>query len=337
MENRKVMLLGRSSLVVSLPKDWTDLNNVNQGDELSLEVQGDQSLLVYPTIEEEEDRSNMTLYIDADEDKTSIARSIIACYLNGYSHIKLISRKIFSTPQQREIRRIARILYIRIIESDSKTIKMNTLVDESKTSALSNLKRMHMICMSMCNDALNALLNNDSELAKTVYSLDDDVDQFCFFILRLLRSVAMDMRKARQLNLSPIDAQDYQVLVYRIEHVADQAAMIAKHVILLKSEDLKIPDSLVKLIHSAGKQAVNAYERSMDSFFSGDVSQCNDIINQQDELEETDREIASKAFLDYDMKAITVCSVCSLRDAITRIGSWAASIAETAVLRSYTG
>ncbi|MBD3352328.1 MAG: AbrB/MazE/SpoVT family DNA-binding domain-containing protein, partial [Candidatus Lokiarchaeota archaeon] len=229
MEERKLMKLGRSSLVISLPKNWIDLNNLKQGDKLSVEVQGDHSLSVYPSIKEKKKEKNITLHIDVNEDQNSISRSIIACYLNGYSSIRLVSRKIFTTPQQRAIRHVARILFLRIMESDSKNIQMKTLVDESRTSILSNLDRMHMIAVSMCRDALNALFELDKALAKTVYSLDDDVDQFCFFILRILRTVSNDPALLKKLNLEPIDCQDYQVLTYRIEHVADHAASIAKN------------------------------------------------------------------------------------------------------------
>ena len=48
MDQRKIMSLGRSSLVISLPKHWTQLNELKQGDVVSLAIQRDRSLSIFP-------------------------------------------------------------------------------------------------------------------------------------------------------------------------------------------------------------------------------------------------------------------------------------------------
>ncbi len=335
MEQRKVMSLGRSSHVISLPKLWVEMNELKRGDVVSLEVQRDRSLIVFPGDERRKEERKITLYINPKETETSIVRSIIACYLNGYSSIRLAARNIFSIPQQKAIRRIAGILYMRILEADAKSMHITTLVDESKASVVSSVHRMHLIANSMCRDAFNSLRDQNAALAKAVYSLDDDVDHFCFFLLRLLRSAAVDSVLAKQLDLDPIDCLDYQVLVYRIEHVADQAANVARHMIMLDGERLTIPDSLVKLIFVSGTEAIDSYDKAVKSFLSKDVTSCNEIIERQREIEKLGREISSQSFLIPHMNAVAICAVCSIRDSIERIAEWAANIAESVILRSY--
>jgi len=336
MEQRKVMLLGRSSLVISLPKHWADLNKLSQGDLVSLEVQRDNSLLVFPGIEgKKEEEKKITLYIDPSETEDSIARGIISCYLNGYSSIILVSRKIFSTAQHRAIRRTAGVLYMRIMESDSKNMRLTTLIDESKASILSSIQRMHLIANSMCQDALKSLKDQNADLARTVYSLDDDIDHFCFFLLRLLRTAATDMVLAKQLKLDPIDCLDYQTLIYRIEHAADNVANIVKHIIMLHGRKRNIPDSLITMLFAFGYEAMDAYDKAVNSFFSNDITECNDIIERQKKFEKSDQEIASQTFVTSDMDSETICAVCSMRENIRRIAEWAALIAENTILRSY--
>ncbi len=335
MEQRKVMSLGRSSHVISLPKHWVELNKLKRGDVVSLDVQRDRSLIVFPGVERKKEERKITLHINPSETEASIVRSIIACYLNGYSSIRLAARNIFSTPQQKAIRRIAEILYMRIMESDAKSMHITTLVDESKASVVSSVHRMHLIANSMCRDAFNSLRDQNAALAKAVYSLDDDVDHFCFFLLRLLRSAAIDSVLAKQLDIDPIDCLDYQVLVYRIEHVADHAANIARHIIMLDGERLTIPDSLVKLMFVSGSEAIDSYDKAVKSFFSKDVTSCDEVIERQKEIEKLGREISSQSFLIPQMNAVTICAVCSIRDSIERIAEWAAGIAENVILRSY--
>ena len=335
LEQRKVMALGRSSLVISLPKHWANLNKLKQGDVVSLEIQRNRSLVVFPGSTRKSEERKITLYIDPSESEDSIARSIIACYLNGYSSIILASRKIFSIPQQKAIRRTAEILYMRLMESDARKMQITTLIDESRASVVSSVHRMHLVANSMCRDVCSSLKDQNAALARAVYSLDDDVDHFCFFLLRLLRSAAIDPVLANQLDLDPIDCLDYQTLVYRIEHVADLAANIAKHIIMLDGEKQRTPDPLLKLMFAFGNDAVDSYDKAVNSFFSKDIASCNEIIKRRGEIEKSDRQIASQSFLTPKMNAVTICSVCSIRESIKRIAEWAEAIAENTILLSY--
>jgi len=43
MERRKISKLGKYSLVVTLPKNWTKMNKLQGGDEVSLKIQDDGS------------------------------------------------------------------------------------------------------------------------------------------------------------------------------------------------------------------------------------------------------------------------------------------------------
>lgn len=335
MDQRKIVSLGRSSLVISLPKHWVKLNELKQGDVVSLVVQRDRSLAVFPGVGRTEKPRELTIHINSDEKEVSIVRRIIACYLNGYSGIKLISDKVFSVAQLKAIRHIVRVLYMRIMDSDAKSVYIITLIDESKAPVISGIHRMYIISNSMCRDAFNSLGSRDAKLAKAVYSLDDDVDHFSFFLLRLLRRVALDPTMANQLGLEPLDCLDYQTLVHKIEHVADHATNIAKQVIMLNGRRQRISDPLLKLILTAGNEVIDTYFRAVEDFFSEDVASSNEIIEHQKKVEKQDQEIASRAFLDEKKNPLIICAICSIRDSIARIAEYAADIAEITINRSY--
>ncbi len=334
MEQRKIMSLGRSSLVISLPKNWVKLSELKQGDFVSLAVRRDRSLVVFPGAERKKEAKTITLQIDPDEKEVMVVRKIIACYMNGYSEIRLISKKIFSTTQQKAIRHIVGVLYMRIMESDARSISLQTLIDESRASVISGIRRMHLISSSMCRDALNSLENRDAKLARAVYTVDDDVDHFSFFLLRLLRSAALDPALAEQLELEPIDCLDYQTLVHIIEHVADHAASIAKNMIVLEGRSQKITDAIVELMLTAGNAALSSYNKAVEAFFSMNVRGSDGIIEEQGRIEKLDLDIASKSFL-TEKSALTICATCTIRDSIKRIAEYAADIAEITINRSY--
>jgi phosphate uptake regulator len=329
------MSLGRSSMVISLPKNWMQLNELKKGDVVSLAIQRDRSLVVYPRAELKSISKEITLRIGRDDDETLITQKIIGPFLNGYSGITLISEKIFSIPQRKAIRNIVGRLFMRIMESDSKGVYAQTLSDESKASLEQALQRMHLISYSMCEDVFTSLKNNDIALAKSVFSLDDDVDHFSFFILRLLRNAAQDASLANDLRVDPLDCMDHQTLVYRIEHAADYSADIARHLIMLDGSRQKIPDDVLELMFTAGKKAVDLYVKSVNAFFSKDVPFSVEIMKYHQRIEKLDQEIAVKSFTGEHKNAQLVCGICSIRDNIKRIADCAANIAEVAVNRAF--
>jgi phosphate uptake regulator len=322
-------------MVISLPKNWMQLNELKKGDVVSFAIERDRSLVVYPGAERKTKRKEITLRISQNEDDALITQRIIGSYLNGYSGIAIISEKIFSVPQRKAIRSAAGKLYMRIMESDSKGVYIQTLMDESKASLEQAIQRMHLISHSMCEDAFTSLKNNDVALAKSVLSLDDDVDHFSFFILRLLRSAAQDPVLANELRIDPIDCMDHQTLVYRIEHAADYTADIARHIIMLDGTQQKIPDDVLELMVTAGTEAVDLYVRAVSSFFSKDVPFSVEIMKNHRRIEKLDQEIASKAFTGQNKSDQLVCSICSIRDNIKRIADCAANIAEVAIYRAF--
>ncbi|MBC7130503.1 phosphate uptake regulator PhoU, partial [Candidatus Bathyarchaeota archaeon] len=265
---------------------------------------------------------------------TSIIRNIIACYLNGYSLIRLISKNFFSVKQQKAIRKIAQMLYLRILEADTKEIQMATLIDEAKASIETGINRIYKISSSMVRDAFTALKKQDASLARSVYTLDDEVDHFSFFLLRLLRKAAVNPSLANELNLETIDCLDYQTLVHRIEQIADQASSIAQHIIMLDGRQKKISDLLLEKMSSAGADALALYEKSIAALFEKDVKLAVEVIEQQIKIDKLDREIASLSFM-KEKDTEVICACCSIRDSIKRIAECAADIAEITLNRSF--
>jgi phosphate uptake regulator len=332
---RKIMSLGKSSLVVSLPKEWMQLNELKKGDTVTFNIQRDRSLVIYPSTLKRSEPKEITLTIEHGEEELLTTQKILGAFLNGYSGIMLNSDKIFSVPQTRTIRNIARKLYMRVMEADAKSVYIQNIMDESKASLEQAIQRMHLISRSMCEDVINALKNDDAALAKSVYSLDDDVDHFAFFILRILRNAAQDPILAQGIHVDPLDCMDHQILVYRMEHASDYAAEIARHLIMLNGTKQKIPDDVLALMVTAGTEVVDLYVKAFAAFFSKDVTATVEIMKYEQRMEKLEIEIASKAFTGAPKPAELVCAICSIRDNIKRLSHCAISIAEITVNRAF--
>ena len=332
---RKIMSLGKSSLVVSLPKEWMKLNDLKKGETVSFSIQRDCSLVVYPSALKKTELKEITLKIAQNEEEILITQKILGSFLNGYTGVTLSSEGIFTVPQTKAIRNMAGRLYMRVMEAEPKSVYMQSLMDETKASLEQAIQRMHLISRSMCEGAFTALKNNDVPLAKSSYSLDDDVDHFAFFIMRILRNAAQNPHLANELHIDPLDCMDYQMLVSRMEHASDYAAEITKHIVMLNGANQTIPEDVLALMINAGTEVAELYVKAVQAFFSKDVNTAVTIMKHRQKLEKLDVEITSKAFIGSQKNAELVCGICSIRDNIKRISHCTFSIAEFAVNRAF--
>ncbi len=332
---RKIMSLGKSSLVVSLPKNWMQLNDLKKGDSVSFNIQRDRSLVIYPSAFKKSEPKEITLSIGQNEEPLLVTQKILGAFLNGYSGIILTSEKIFSVTQTKAIRRMAGRLYMRVMEADAKCVYIQSLMDESKASLEQAVQRMHLMSRSMIEGAITALESSDIELAKSVMSLDDDVDHFGFFILRILRNAAQDPVLANELHVDPLDCMDHQILAYRMEYAGDYAADIARHIIMLDGAKQKIPDEVLQIMLNTGKEVLDLYVRGITAFFVKDVNAAVEIMKYRQKMDKAEMEIATKSFTGPPKSADLVCGICSIRDDIKRICHCAFSMAEMTVNRAF--
>ncbi len=329
------MSLGKSSLVISLPKEWMQLNDLKKGETVSFNIQSDRSLVIYPSALKKTELKEITLSIGQDEEEILITQKVLGAFLNGYGGIMLTSENIFTVPQIKAIRNMAGRLYMRVMEADAKGVYIQSLMDESKASLEQAVQRMHLISRSMCEGAFTALKNNDVALAKSSFSLDDDVDHFAFFIVRILRNAAQDPHLANELHIDPLDCMDHQMLVSRMEHASDYAADITRHIIMLNGAKQTIPNDVLALMINAGTEVAELYVKAVEAFFSKDVNAAVGIMKHRQKMDKLDVEITSKSFTGPQKSAELVCGICSIRDNIKRIAHCTFSIAEIAVNRAF--
>ncbi|HEX9915116.1 MAG TPA: phosphate uptake regulator PhoU [Candidatus Bathyarchaeia archaeon] len=334
METRKIMALGKSSLVVSLPRDWIKMNNLHRGDSLTLQAGTDLSLILHPELKNDERKREIEIKIDPDDSDGAITRMLIGSYLNGYNIITVTSTKIFPVEQQRAIRGVVKSLYLRIIESQASQVVLQSLMDESMASIFQALERMHIITSSMCRDVHRAMVEWDLELARSVISLEEDVDQFMYFLFRLIRSAAINPSLANWLGVDMLDCLDYQTLVSLIERVADRVNEIAVSIVALQEGNVKVPSEIADVLIRTAKAAFDNYDRAIDIFRSGSVGESETVMNQLEEIKRLTKMITPIP-ISNDQSGEAVVPLFIIRDNLRRIGEYTADIAELTIDKAY--
>ena len=90
---RKLISFGKSSYVISLPKNWIDKNKLEKGSLISVREDTD-NLVLSPKIESaKEEAKKITISVDNKEYRR-IKREIIAAYINNFQTIVLTGKDL---------------------------------------------------------------------------------------------------------------------------------------------------------------------------------------------------------------------------------------------------
>jgi phosphate uptake regulator len=335
MEYRKIMALGKSSRVVSLPIEWLKSYNLEKGDTLQINQQRNGSIIIHPVAKTDDEVKKISLNIRADESEDSVVRRLIGAFLNGYTLITLTSEKIFTGEQQAAIRAASRRLYMMVIKSEAASIELETLIDESKASVTSCIERMHMITYSLFRDTIHAIKEWDKELVISAISLEEDIDQLAYLVLRIIRSASINYRLANQLNLDPLDSLDYQTLVHRIERVADHITNMAECIKIMIENDERLPAEAQRILVEAAEIALSSYGKAVECYLYMDVEPTNGIIDQQSEIEKLYSKITPLPRYGEIEDSQVLTHIITLRENILIVSNLAADIAELTIDRAY--
>ena len=191
-ETRKIQFTGKSSYIVSLPKQWIMELGLKQGDQIRMVRKGASTLELYPPKFETrlQKKEDATIEIGIEEKASTIVRKLISLYFLGYKTINVKPKSGRFNPNQRTAIKDAvkkMLMGSEIISDFTGGITIQVLVNLLELSVDGAFKRMIHLTKSMSNDAILAVKENNLELAQEVINTDDEVDRFGFYIIRQLK------------------------------------------------------------------------------------------------------------------------------------------------------
>jgi len=221
---RRLQKIG-SSILVSLPKEWVDANNLAKRSEVEIET-GQDSLSISVNKENRPTKEIVISYPLPKEE--NIVADITGAYLLGYDIIQINSKSSIPGEDREKIRNsMRRLVGMEIIEESASKITMQFLLDNSTLNPEKILKRMSSIALGMYDDVSNGLISDDKSNLQTLSNRDVEVNRQYFLLVRLIRSALVDKRLANVFNLENIDVLDYRVAANLLENAGDTIVELA--------------------------------------------------------------------------------------------------------------
>ena len=259
---RRLQRIG-SSILVSLPKEWVDANNLDKGSQVEIET-GQDSISISANKETRPTKELVISYPLPKEE--NIVANITGAYLLGFDIIVINSKSIIPGKDREEIRNsMRRLVGMEIIEEDASHINMQFLLDATTLNPSKILKRMSSIALGMYNDVLNGLISDDKSNLQTLSKRDVEVNRQYFLLVRLIRSTLVDKRLSNAFNLENIDVLDYRVAANVLENAGDSIVELSTFIF-----NFSLSNEFSKKIFDVVKDFNKLAEKSIDAFTKPD-------------------------------------------------------------------
>jgi len=328
-ETRKIQFTGKSSYIVSLPKQWILDLGLKQGDQIRMTRKSSSTLELYPTKFQPKAQQieDATVEIDSEEEVSSIVRKLISLYFLGFKTINVKPKSGRLKPDQRNAVKeaVKRMLMGSEIISDSiNGITIQVLVNLLELSVDGAFKRMIHLAKSMSTDALLAIKENNLDLAQEVINTDDEVDRFGFYIIRQLKIAIQNEHMLKEMGFrNARNCLGYRLVVKNIERTGDHAVLIAKDLLEFKKG---IKKEIIRKLEEMNDFALSVLDDACLALFKEDYFQAEKTIERTMEIEKFERKVKEsiKSLKDDE----EIYRIRRMVENIHRISEYASDIAE---------
>ena len=286
-EVRKLQLTGGSTYIVSLPKGWVERMGLGKGSNVSITQMDDVTLRLKPEgVGREEEPRRAVIVVSDEISPENVVRRVISAYLIGYGmiHIRNPVKRI-DLAQKLAVKDFTRkkLIGTEILSDLPQELTLQVLLSRSELSVTDALRRMSVIAASMHREAVIALGSDDSQLAREIVALDDEVDRFGLYIIRLLKAAAVDPYSMREIGLtSAREGLGYRLITKSVERMADHAVNIAQNSLALTLSGLG--DELMGGLRPLSDEAVGVFEDSIEALFDWSYASAEGVIGRAERI-----------------------------------------------------
>jgi phosphate uptake regulator len=286
-EIRKLQLTGGSTYIVSLPKGWVKRMGMEKGSNVSITQMEDMTLSLRPEGAGREEEPRRAVIAVTDEiTPENVVRRVVSAYLIGYTLIQIRNPlKRIDLAQKRAVKDFTRrkLIGTEIVSDLPRELTLQVLLGRSELSVTDALRRMSVIAASMHREAVIALGADDARLAREVMAIDDEVDRFGLYIIRLLKEAAVDTYSMREIGLtSAREGLGYRLITKSVERMADHAVNIAQNSLALTLSGLG--DDLMEGLGLLSEEAVGVFEDSIEALFDWSYASAEEVIGRTERI-----------------------------------------------------
>ena len=282
MLRRKLVRLGKSSLVISLPKDWLRDFNLRAGDEIAILIEKNGCLKVLPPKLISQTKTNpIVINVEKCNQEKLLERLLIASYVVGRDPIIIENRLGLTEDQLNETRNVInKIRGIEIVKESPTHIVLRTFLDPTKYPLTGLLRRLTNLIRTMLEYLITAIKEKSQSYLEEIIHIEDEIDRIYFSALRQIFLAHKDETIASSIGIrSPSELLSLRMAIKMFELLADTLADLAE-------KGLKLQTSVFSQIneYSDLKSLLLDISTAMDTITKtliyGNVALINELLNR---------------------------------------------------------
>lgn len=260
MDYRKLIGFGKSSFVVSIPKDWIERHGLVKGSTVTL-TEENESIIISPApIKKSRADETRTITTEGKSDKL-LQREIVSAYISGCRTI------IITGADLRKRRRMLTesfdtLIALEVVKQDDESIIAKDFLDIEDIELKDLVRRIDNNIRSMFIETIELFENpKNTELLTHIGERDDSINKLAFLSFRSIKELLMNPSKTRD---SMIDLFHTWTTVLQLERCGDELKRAGRIVVeadLEEDELAQLKASLEKL-YSLYKNGLATYYES---------------------------------------------------------------------------
>ena len=264
-ELRRVQRTSSGTFFVCLPKSWAQRCNLKRGAVVGISEGANGKLVIDAQYGSELLPKTVIL-----EPGRLLGREIVANYLLGVDVIRVQGRERVGFEVREAVKStVSGLIGLEIVEEDKSGIVLQCLLEPSGFPPEKILRRAYAIAAGMHRDVVNAFVEGEIQLAKSVIARDNESNRLYFLLVRILRTIIQNPSLSEKLGVGPIECLDYRLVASLVEAMGDECVRIAQKTVELKGA--KPDKELGKLFTDFQAVCFEAHEKALTAFLTADI------------------------------------------------------------------
>ncbi|MHA1580502.1 MAG: AbrB/MazE/SpoVT family DNA-binding domain-containing protein [Candidatus Freyarchaeota archaeon] len=260
---RKLQVTGRSSYILSLPKEWVEENGIKRGDTLAVQRDPDGFLRVAPLNSKSLLRETVNEIVVDNLSKEELEAMIIGNYSMGVNCFRLVTgRETFTLSQRKTVKNILRLLLgLRIVSESPTVIEVKSLLNPEDFNVWDELKRIGQLTNLLLRDLIQTLRERRSDV-RDIIAQDEEIDRSYLLMRRLLTIGSRSVVVAKKIGVGSSDVcVVWSVIFKRMETLADYMVEMAK--VITDIDYDKLPEEVFKAFLDICDYLLKRYEADL--------------------------------------------------------------------------
>jgi len=323
-ELRRVQRTSSGTFFVCLPKSWAQRYNLKRGAVVEISEGANGKLVIDAKYGSELLPKTVIL-----EPGPLLGREIVANYLLGVDVIRVQGRERIGFEVRNAVKStVSGLIGLEIVEEDKSGIVLQCLLEPSGFPPEKILRRAYTIAAGMHRDVVNAFVEGEIQLAKSVMARDNESNRLYFLLVRILRTIIQNPSLSEKLGVGPIECLDYRLVASLVEAMGDECVRIAQKTVELKGT--KPDKELGKLFTDFQAVCFEAHEKALTAFLKADIDLAEKVRDMRKIVE---KEFASIEGLAQAQSIDVVPRILAIASFLRQIYEHSVDISDLAVPR----